>query len=240
LTRLSLPREHGAWLTLAGAAFGGIWQATDRVGASGFAVALAAAFVARAPLERSRPARWDGALRLVCSLAIVGGSLVAGRNQQWLGLASALCAAVLIGASLLARKERQQRNLGFEALGMAALGASAGAIALVGAAPFEQSLILGFVLGTHAAVSVPLVRSELRPREREHAASATALATLALVAAVAILSVIGSGTAAVALVPRAVDLAIRHVTGWRLRRAALVGVRETVELAAALALLLLI
>src|SRR4051794_16475235 len=119
--RLSLPNEHGAWLTLAGATVAGIALASDRWTAGGFALALAAAFFARAPLERARPAAWDGAARIVYGVALVAGALVAGRSQQWLGAGAALLAGGLLAVSWWARRTGSQRTPSFEAISMAAL-----------------------------------------------------------------------------------------------------------------------
>jgi hypothetical protein len=238
MKRLSLPREHGAWLTLSGAILGGVWLAADRFTAGGLALSLAAAFLVRSQLEARRPSSWDAAARAFCALAILVGALVAGRNHSWIGMATACIALSAVTASGLAQRMRLHRSVWFEILSMAALGASAGMIAFAGRASLSASLAIGLVLGTHAAISVPLVRSDLRPRERAFEGRAMLLGMTLLSAATFLLWLLGIPAAAMALLPRAIDLTARHLTRFRLARAAAVGIRETIELAGAVTLLL--
>ena len=238
MKRISLPDEHGAWLTLSGAIVGGLWLAADRWTAAGVALSLGGALFVRAPLETRRPRAWDATARAVCALAILVGALIAGRQQQWLGIAGAALAFTAIAACGLARRMRLHRSVWFEIVSMGALGASSGVIALAGRAAISGSFALGLGLATHAATSVPLVRSDLRPRERSLESRAIFAGAAALSATALCLWLLHMPAASLGLLPRGIDLMARHLTRFRLARAAAVGARETVELAGVVTLLL--
>jgi hypothetical protein len=142
----------------------------------------------------------------------------------------------VIAAAWAARRSRRHRSREFELAGMAALGASAGLVALAGGAPPRIAAALGLIVGGHAAAAVPLVRSELRPRERAQSRRDAGLA-LGLVAVAALpLPLLAPPRACLAFAPRLLQI------GWRTldRRSAplaplWVGLRETAALATAIA-----
>jgi hypothetical protein len=231
MKRISLPREHGGYLTIGGATAAGMWLAPAPLAAFGVGLALAASFFARGPIE-SRCARPLDLVALggYATLAMVGALLA----KQPLVL---LLAGALVGVSAWVRARKSHRESGFELSSMAGLGAAAGPIALAGGASPGTALIASLVVGTHAALSVPLVRTELRPRERDLRSGADALAALGLTTCAATVSALGMPLAALALVPRALHLVARRLgwmSGWR---ASQVGLRETLELATVLIVL---
>ena len=165
--RFPFPREHGGYLTLGGAALAGVLLATAAAPAVGFALALSGGFFARGPFERSAPwGRADAVLLSLSSVAVVFGAWLAARAGNVFGIAAGSAALAIVGGAWWARHTREHRAARFEIAAMAILGGAAGPIALAGGLPVRSSLALAIVLGVHAAVSVPLVRSELRPRER--------------------------------------------------------------------------
>jgi hypothetical protein len=240
MSRLSLPREHGGYLTLGAAAVAGVCTAPSRWAAIGLAVAVAAAFFARAPVERwRRPASWDRVVLGGYALALAAGVALAARVRPMAALVAAVLALALVGASLWARSSRLQRDARFELVGMTALGASAGAVAFAGGASPHAATLVAVILGAHAASSVLLVRSELRPVERAHSerARAAALAWIALGAALA--ASLGPLRVALALMPRLAHLGWHRLVGPAASpRASRVGVRETILLALAVAILI--
>ncbi|MGZ3405969.1 MAG: YwiC-like family protein, partial [Polyangia bacterium] len=201
---LSLPHEHGGYLTIVGAAAAGVTLAHARGPALAVGAVVAAAFFARAPVEqlwRGRGARLDGAAVTALIAVVLGGALALG--GAWAAIALAIATAIL-SASALARRTRWQRSAWFETIGMAALGASAGLVAMAGGAGVELGATLAIVVGTHTGLAVPLVRSELRPRERAQARGAGWIALGVLATAALALTLLGSGRFTIALLPRAV------------------------------------
>lgn len=237
---VSLPHEHGGYLTVLGATVAGVALADARGAALAVGVATAAAFFARAPIEqlaRRRAAHFDAPLAAALVVVAAGAAAVAG---GWRALAALAPAVAVVLASALARRARVGRKVWFEAAGMAALGASAGLIAVVGGADLTRGAALAVVFGVHAGVAVPLVRAEVRPRERERARDAGELALVVLAGAFVALVSLGAAWWAVALVPRALHAAARALTPPPPRaRPTLVGLRETALLALAIVLLVL-
>jgi hypothetical protein len=233
---LSLPHEHGGYLTLAAATLAGVAIAAARAPALAVGAVAAAAFFARAPLEqlaRHRAARWDVvALPSLAAVALGGAVAVGG----WRAAAALAMAGAIVVASLAARRARSQRTVWFETVGMAALGASAGLIAVAGGAAWRAGAVLAIVLGTHAGVAVPLVRSEVRPRERARAGAAVRLGMLALVGAAALLVGLGAMPSTVALLPRTLHAATRAMAPQAPANPTRVGLRETALLATAVLL----
>jgi hypothetical protein len=227
---VSLPHEHGAYLTLAGATIAGVSVAAARGPALAVGLSMTAAFFARAPLEqlwRGRPARNDQAALAALGGLVVVASVMAGGWQAAVAVAMAVAMLVL---SVWSRQGRVQRTTWFEAIGMASLAGAAGVIALAGSASPQLALAAAVVLAAHAGTSVPMVRAEARPRERARA-RVNAIVTLGVLAlAVVALAGIGEAVMARALLPRAV-----HAVWWvawppaRFRPAAS-GVRETAAL----------
>ncbi|HEY7957699.1 MAG TPA: YwiC-like family protein [Polyangia bacterium] len=228
---LSIPHEHGAYLTIAGAAVAGAWVAPSPLASIGVAIALAAGFFARGPIETRAPKRWDRLALAIYALGIAGGAALAGWARPRLALAALAMAAIPPAAAFAARRMRRLRGLGFELLGMGALGASAGPIALAGSAPYKLSALLALVIGVHAALAVPLVRTELRRRERPRASRIENWAMGALAATASLTIFVGPARLALALAPRALHLAARRTGGLGTRPASWVGARETVALA---------
>lgn len=234
---ISWPHEHGALMTLVGGCVLALLVAPSPPAALAVALVLAAGFFAREPLVRR--ARWDG-------LLLAGCALVAALALAWLSpgapaiaLVTATGALVMIAGFVWARRRRWHRAPLFEGLGMAALGASAGLGALAGGTRPVHAALLGLVLAVHALVTVPLVRSEVRRRERANAGRAGLLAVLALLAAMAVLALAGTPLLSLAFAPRLLQLGWRRAVGVQSSLPAELAVRETVLLAATIALAVL-
>src|SRR5215468_8466905 len=237
---ITLPREHGAYLTLAAVALTAGRLGPNGGAALGAALVVSAAFFLRAPIERidgGHPLRrWDlPAMVLLAALAALGASAAtAARPEAGIGLA--IAAGGLVAGSLLARRGRCARGARFETVAMGALGASAGVAAWCGGSAPSAAVAIAAVLGAHAAASVPLVRARVH---RRHAPGRPLLAAAALVAAgVAVAAAAGHLQAAFALTPRAADLAASSLRGLRHAHPRTIGWRETGLLAAVVALLL--
>jgi hypothetical protein len=231
---LSIPHEHGGYLTSIGAALAAVGIAPQPGPAAGIGLAVVAAFFARGQVDRlatRKPllSRDRPALALLVAAMAGGAALASAAGAGWAVATLAVCGAML-GGSVLAQRSRRQRHALFEALGMAALGGSAGVGALAGGAPLPAAATAGLALGAHAAIAVPLVRTELRRRERALGGQALALAGLALLAAAALLVGLGHPAAAAALVPRTLHVADRALRRPEPMRASLIGARETVAL----------
>jgi hypothetical protein len=238
---VSVPSEHGGYLTLAGAAVTAALVSPRPWAVVAGAVALAAAFFARAPLEKLgrrgslRP--WDApALVAYTLLALLGGGLAVAASGAR-GWTVGLAAGAIVAASLLARRLRSHRSATFELAGMGALGGCAGVLAWLGGAPPQLAAVVAVILAAHAASAVPLVRSELRPNERRQAARADASAFAIVGAALALLALLGAATAGIALVPRVLHLLLRRAHALAPHGAVWVGLRETATLVAAVVLL---
>ncbi|HKA88625.1 MAG TPA: hypothetical protein VKE22_13235 [Haliangiales bacterium] len=228
---LSLPHEHGAYLTLVGGGVAAALQAPRPLAAVGFGVVLAAAFFAREPLVKR--ARWDDAFLVLLAVAAAVGAAMA--EWPW-GSVAAAGAAAIVGGFLAARRARQHRAPWFEWVGMAALGGAAGLEAAAGGAAWPRATALGLLLAAHVGVAVPLVRTQLRRRERAQAARADAVAFGVLGASAAAVAVAGFPAIAIAFLPRTAHLTWRRLAGVRPARPAVVGVREVVLLSCAVAL----
>jgi hypothetical protein len=236
--RLPIPREHGAYLTLLGAATLGVLQAPARAPAVGAALALAAVFFARGPLEARGGARGRGALMLVACAAIgTAGIALAARVSPGAGVLSLAAPIAMLAAASAARRSHRARAIGFVLIAMATLGASAGLVAWIGGAPAARAGLLTAVLCVHAVASVQLLRAELRPRERDRLPARARLGA-ALVAIVAAALGALSLPAGVALLPRL--LVLLTAPRLRERRPAMLGLRETAALALCVAIAALI
>jgi hypothetical protein len=236
---ISLPHEHGAYLTLAGATIAGASIAHAHVDAAVFAVVLVAVFFARGSIEAlavGRPRPWDGLAVLVFATVAAAALGFLSRLDALAAALAAVFAAGIVGFSLIARIVRRHRTHLFEIAGMATMAASSGAVARVGGASLRDSLLLAIVLAAHATVAVPLVRAELRRRERVHAPEARAGAAIVLVGAATTLWWVGAPYLTLALIPRATLITVG--TYLQPRRPAAVGIHETLALVATLALAL--
>jgi hypothetical protein len=230
---LSLPHEHGGYLTLAGAAAAAMVLAPRPLAALGVALALAAGFFARGPLEAPRPARFDWLVLTSYFAIAIGGTWL---SRQWWTVA---LPAAIVGGSLWVRATRRHRHPLFELVGMAALGASAGLMAFAGGVRPSMALLASLVVGAHAGVAVPLVRTELRPRERQHGGRAELVSFFALAVCAIATALVGPLLAALAFLPRFLHLGARRAglgLGWR---PSLVGIREVAELTMAVTILVL-
>ncbi len=248
--RFSLPHEHGGYLTLAGSVAVGALEAPRPSVAIGLGLALAAAFFARGPLEQraGKRGRFDRALLAALLLLAVIGGLVAAPAGAVAWLAVAL-PALLVGSSLLARMRRLHRHPLFELSGMGFLGACAGLLAWAGGAPWPTAATAAIACAANAVAAVPLVRSELRPRERTFSAraelAAVALCVVGALVIAALPPVAPSGAAllsrggrSLALVPRLVAILQRRLAPLTLSPTS-VGLRETGILVATVALLVI-
>jgi len=236
---LSLPHEHGGYLTLAGAAAAAALSSPRPLLALAAGIALVAAFFARGPLEAlalGRPAPHDrAALAILAALAIAASAWTA-TCAGWSGAPALVAAPSVIGAAWVARRSRRHRTRAFELAGMGALGACAGAMALAGGAAPRIATALSLVFGAHAAAAVPLVRSELRPGERALARRDMVLALALLAAAALPLALVAPPRALLAFAPRLLQLGARPLRRSRPSPPLQVGLRETATLAAAVAL----
>jgi hypothetical protein len=236
---LSLPHEHGGYLTLLGGSVAAALLSPRPTVALAAAAAVIAAFFARGPIEKQlldgTPARWDRYAFAVLALTVVAASTMAALRGGARALPAVAVPLAIVGAALSARRMRAHRSRPFELVAMAALGASTGCIALAGGTTWRVAAALAILLGVHAAAAVPLVRSELRPRERARAARDAGLA-LGLVAVGAALLAMLSPPAAIAFAPRIAQLAVRSFGRPTVLRPAWVGLRETAILATTVAL----
>jgi hypothetical protein len=237
--KLTLPREHGAYLTLLGAGVSAALIAPGRAGAIAVAVTFMMAFLLRGPLERLAvghpPRAWDlTAIVLLTGLGS-GAAWLAGAERIAVVPLLAAGALALPVAALLARRGRFLRGARFEMIAMGGLGASAGLAAWCGGLDATPAVALGLVLGAHAAASVPLVQSRVRRRGAPR--GLLVLAAAVLVAAGVGLVLIGRAVALVALAPRAAGLAWTGVAGPRPATASAVGLEETGLLALVVAVL---
>jgi hypothetical protein len=246
MRNLSLPREHGAHLTLAAAVVTATLSASQPVPALGMGIVLTMAFLARGPLERLAAGHalraWDGpALGVMLGLAGVG-ALVVGLEVPgvwWLGAVAA--AATVPAGAYLARRASLHRAAALEFVAMGALGASAGLAALCGGMAPARAIGLAAVLGAHAAVSVPMLRTEIRKRARVGRRGA-------LLAAAGLLALVGAGLCGLgypamtlALVPRAAQIGLALLEARPApRRPQALGLQETALLALAVAVLVVV
>jgi hypothetical protein len=241
MTRLSLPREHGGSLTVAAAAIVAAALAPAPAAAIGVALAVAAAFFARGPIDRAAARvalrEWDVPWLALLGVFLAAGMVLSAVRSAWLAAATlALCAVMVVG-SALARTARLQRSILLEVLGMSALGGSAGlALVAAGASP-SLSATAAIVLAVHAGISVPLVRSELRRRERAAGRRSVGIAALAVLGGAALVVALGHPFGALALGPRAAHLAVR-AAGEPPGSAARSALRESLLLCACVLVLL--
>jgi hypothetical protein len=246
--RLSLPREHGAYLTLVGAIACGAWVAPSIVPALGMGLALAASFCARGPADRLAARlelrAWDGAaLAGLAGPAALGVGLAASSAGGVAWLVLAVVPLVTPAASFIARRRRAQRDLGVELAAMGWLGACAGLIAVAGGASPARAAALSVALGAHAGLAVPLLRVELRPAWAGARRGVAGAVAAALVVVAAALVALGAPLLVVALAPRALHAARLLAPGpreeLRPRRAMAIGLHETGVLALVVAAIFL-
>ena len=237
---LSLPHEHGGYLTIAGATAAGVCLAHARAPALAIGVAIAAAFFARAPVEelaRGRRARFDGIAVAALTAIVLAASLALG--GIWAAV-SLVVASAIVSGSAFARQGRWHRATWFETLGMAALGASAGLVAFAGGVELHVAIAIGIVMAAHTGLAVPLVRAEVRPRERERARHAARLALGVLALSAIAIALVGAGRFAVALAPRALHALTRTTSSPSPSHPNVVGIRESVMLTIVILVVLIV
>jgi hypothetical protein len=238
--RPTLPKEHGAYLSIVGATAAAALSSPRPAAAVGVGLAVAAAFFARAPLDRAaagaglRPG--DRVWLAFLAAAAAAGLALAGTARPLFVLAVAALVVSIVGVSAAVWRARRQRDSRFELVAMAGLGATAGLGAFAGGATASVAWAWAVVLAAHATLSVPMVRTELRRGERHDARRAAAVSALALVFATVVLVALGRPIVMLALAPRAAQVVYRIVRTPSPRRPAVVGLWETVLLAATVAI----
>lgn len=241
MQRVSLPHEHGGWVTATAATLAAVVLAPAPAVALGVGLAVLASFVARGPVDRwaahAALRRWDVAMVAALSVAVAAGAALVASRSLFFGAATLALAAGVLVASALARAARKQRAVIVETAGLAALGASAGLGLLAAGAPFALAASVALVLAGHAGASVPLVRSELRRRERSGARRAAGSGILLVTVAAALVTLVGQPALALALAPRAAHLVVRAARPPAASRPAWSALRETTLLAASVLLL---
>ena len=237
---LSLPHEHGGYLTIAGATAAGVSLAHARGPSLAIGAVVAAAFFARAPVEelvRGRGARFDGIAVAALAAVVLAASLELG--GIWAAFALFVASAIVCG-SAFARQGRWHRATWFETLGMATLGASAGLVAFAGGVELRVAIAIGMVIAAHTGLAVPLVRSEVRPRERARARHAARMALCALALSAIAVALVARGRFALALVPRTLHALVLTRSSPSPSHPNAVGVRETAMLVLVIVIIVLV
>lgn len=237
MASISLPHEHGAYLTLAGAIGAALVVAPDRLTAGGVGAIAIAGFFAKAVVERGAVGatrrRGDAAwVAILIALAIGGERLAARAGEIEAAVIALAIVPALVGAALL-RRARLQRAVTVEQLGLGALGLVAGIAAWLGGTELRMAAVLGAVLAAHGASSVPIVRHAVRA---QHPPPGLVIGIAALVAGLGV-AIAGRPLAAVALAPRVLQLLglVRAPRGKT--SAKTIGLRETALLVAVIAAL---
>src|SRR6266702_1455707 len=105
MQRVSLPREHGAYLTLAGAASTAALVAPAPSAALAVGLTLGMAFLLRGPLERrargGQARGWDAPAMAIMAVLAVAGAAVAATSRLAVVPVLAIAALALPGAALL-------------------------------------------------------------------------------------------------------------------------------------------
>jgi hypothetical protein len=177
---ICLPREHGVWGLLAGAALVGLPLGDDLAGLPLLGAAVALVFARQAWSvvgdRRSRHvALTMGLLALGCVMLVQRLSASSGW-MIWLVIAAGLAAG-----GQLTQRGRPWWSSGLSASAFAALG---GAVAAAGMAPPTWTAIGSAVLAAHFLAAVPLVRAQTRPDPLWPRLALTVHAGCALVAGV--------------------------------------------------------
>lgn len=154
-----MPREHGVWGLLAGAALVGL-PLGDHL--AGLPLLFAAIGLVCARQAWSAQAGWRSyAVMFAGVLCAIGCIVMAWHHaagsgwMMWLG-----CAAVLAALGLSTQRGRPWWSSALSAAAFAALG---GAVSAAGGAPIAWTMVGSAVLAAHFAASVPLVRAQIRP-----------------------------------------------------------------------------
>ncbi|HTM19946.1 MAG TPA: YwiC-like family protein [Kofleriaceae bacterium] len=235
---LSLPAEHGAWITTLGAAALAIYLAPAPLAAATAALACIAGFVGRGPIERGAAGRTlgtgDRLLLAGCAAAAAAAVLLLPA-----GPARLLAAATAIGfpaAGAAARALRAQRTLAVELAGLAATGGVAAVVLLAGGAGGARIAVVAAAIAVYAAATVLAVRGEAR-RGPPAASRRNALLGLTVGAAGALALLTAVPLAAAGFLPRLIAAGARALRPARRNRIGAIALRETLALLAFLVLL---
>jgi hypothetical protein len=182
LRELIVPREHGVWGLLAGAALVGL-----PLGGGIAGIPLLIAGVCAAMLRQAMSVKSAGPRRFLVAALLAGlaAALVASTAMLAVSLAwlSWLVASILTGAICLL--PTSGRPWWITAIAGLSAGLLAGAVAVAGGAGMTTALIAAAALAAHLTSVVPLVRAQLRSDPR-WSALALDLHVLALLGAAAL------------------------------------------------------
>ncbi len=237
--KLTFPKEHGALVTLTGAAVLAAVTAPRPDLALLASIALFAAYLSRGPIERRvahlalRP--WDAPALLLYMVVVTLCVGVLARAHGWAALAIAVVATAIPAAGALARAVRAQRALLVETVGLTAVGATAGVAAYAGGTPYSTAGAMGIALGAYGAVAILIVRAQIREEKVRNPRANAALA-LALLFVAAGVSALVVPLLAAAFAPRAAHAALRIVRPPPEVHIYHLAARETAEIALFVAL----
>ncbi len=238
--RISLPSEHGAWITVVGAAALAVYLSPVPLAGGLAALACLLGFVARGPVERRAAGRvlevGDWLLLAACLTGAAAALLWLPAEPVQLALVGATAAAFpLIGA--LARAVKAHRTLVVEAAGLAASGAVATVVLIAGGEAPVPAAIVGGALAAYGAATVIGVKGEARKAAPGARRAGLISAALATAAAGALLLL--APLAAVGFAPRILFSSLRAARPGVRRRIYRIALRETLALAGFLVLLAL-
>jgi hypothetical protein len=157
-----MPREHGVWGLLAGAALVGLPLGDHLAGlpllfAAIGLVGVRQAWTAHAGWQ-SLAVMFAGGACTISAVLLVAIHAHGYAWMAWLG-----CAAVCASLGLVTQLGRPWWSSALSSAAFAALG---GAVAAAGGAPSAWAVVGSVVLAAHFAASVPLVRAQIRPDDR--------------------------------------------------------------------------
>ncbi len=155
---LILPREHGIWGLLAGAALVGLPLGHTLAGLPLLIAAVAGVVIRQAVSGTC----WRSHV-VLCLAAMVAASMLwicavsaGSRVWFWWVLGAITCGAISVLWT-------SRRSWGGSATVGVACGALAGAVATAGGAPQTWAMIASLALSSHLVLTVPLVRAQTRP-----------------------------------------------------------------------------
>ncbi len=163
LRELIVPREHGVWGLLAGAALVGLPLGGSLAGLPLLGAGVCAAMLRQAMSVRSAgPGRYlVAALLALLAAGLVAITVVLAVSTAW---AWWLAAAILVG--LICMHPFAGRPWWVSAIAGLSAGMLAGAIAVAGGADTATAVIAAAALAAHLTAVVPLVRAQLRSDRR--------------------------------------------------------------------------
>jgi len=238
--RLTFPAEHGALVTLAGAALLAALLAPHPEVAIAAAAVVAALYLARGPIERKvkrlRLRTLDPLALIAYAIAAAACLYVVARSRAdaaWL-LGAIAIAIPIAGATT--RSAALRRSVLVEVGGMIAVGATAGADLYAGGGTVDGALFAGAALASYSAAAIFIVRAHTRPLERRDRIIGAWIG-VAFLAAGAAISAALYPRMALAFVPRGAHALARTVFVSHTKRIKLVALRESLELALFVALI---